>query len=519
MECYVVFNAIHLDHHAFKPIFPKGVSSLQRSFSKARALSPSKKIFLLTREALREKVEEHLQPVGGEEWIVHTLVEKKWNSELFLGALQSCAEKAAETASFDAFYHIYADAPLLDPDIAERMAKNHEKYFATYSFADGYPRFIAPEILSVSVLGQLGDLFYSQKSAGKEIIFSDTLLFDIIQKDINAFDIETEISPRDLRLLRVELVARGRRNSMLLERIIDKGGEDETSILSVLEEKPEILRTLPAFIYMQVHSACPQHCRWCPWPEASGGAIDRQESMTSEQVGGILDQVVSLCESATVGFSLWGETALHPDFVSIMAELLARPSLDALVETSGIGWSLEVLDALAALDGAGERLNWIVSLDAFHPESYRSIRGEGMEEATAAVSALEERFPGNVRVQAVRTRENEAELEQFYRHWSGRNIGVIIQKYDSFAGRLEDLKVSDLSPLERFPCWHLKRDLHVLLDGTVPLCRTDGTALGNVFRDSLEEIWNRGEERYKEHARGEWKGVCGSCDEYYTFNF
>lgn len=151
-----------------------------------------------------------------------------------------------------------------------------------------------------------------------------------------------------------------------------------------------------------------------------------------------------------------------------------------------------------------------------------------MEEALATVRALAERFPGHVRVQAVRTKENEAELEQFYRFWKKQNVEVIIQKYDNFAGALEERKVTDLSPVVRFPCWHLKRDLHIFLDGSVPLCKEiipgsesidQGTLLGNVFEEPLKDIWKRGEERYLAHIRQEWGYPCEGCDEYYTFNF
>ena len=87
---------------------------------------------------------------------------------------------------------------------------------------------------------------------------------------------------------------------------------------------------------------------------------------------------------------------------------------------------------------------------------------------------------------------------------------------------LPQKKVTDLSPLNRFPCWHLKRDLHVLLDGSVPVCREDLTgehSLGNIFSDPLEEIWERGKEWYEMHIAGEYPRLCGDCDEYYTYNF
>jgi spiro-SPASM protein len=528
MENYVVLNAIHIDNYAFEPLFPDGDSALARTVRRASLLTEHGPVFMLVSDAEGgDRIRSHLDAAGS--GIIMT-GEDILSTGDYLAALEFCATEAAARGAGKGsiFYHIYADAPLFDDALAVRIAEKHCTYYATYSFADGYPRFLAPEIVSVSILGQLRELYRSQKEAGRDIGLTDTVLFDIIQKDINAYDIETEIAPQDLRMLRVDLAARGKRNSMLVRKLVEAGGTDEDSIMKLLTGSPELLRSVPAYIYVQIFSGCPQHCRWCPYPDLPGSGIDRSDAMEPSLLASILDQTLDLCESATVGLSLWGEPAYHPRVEEMIGAVLKRPPLTALIETSGIGWTLPVLDAIRETEGSGDRLEWIVSLDALSSERYRAVRGEGMDEAVAAVHALLERFPGHVRVQAVRTRENEAELEQFYRFWNKQGVEVIIQKYDSFAGRLPDRKVTDLSPVNRFPCWHLKRDLHVFLDGTVPLCREilpgtgsieEGTILGNLRGDSLEEVWQRGARRYLEHTRQQWGEPCGRCDEYYTFNF
>ena len=73
----------------------------------------------------------------------------------------------------------------------------------------------------------------------------------------------------------------------------------------------------------------------------------------------------------------------------------------------------------------------------------------------------------------------------------------------------------------RVPCWHVKRDLSVLLDGTVPLCREDvggELLLGNLFSDGLESVWERGERYYLLHLGASYPEMCRRCDEYYTYN-
>jgi spiro-SPASM protein len=125
-------------------------------------------------------------------------------------------------------------------------------------------------------------------------------------------------------------------------------------------------------------------------------------------------------------------------------------------------------------------------------------------------------------VQAVRLKESEDQLEDFYRHWKEKTEHVIIQKYDHFCGYLPERKVTDLSPLKRFPCWHIKRDLVVRLDGSVTVCREDldrSHVLGNAFEEDLSEIWDRGDTWYLRHLDEDYPELCKNCDEYYTYNF
>jgi hypothetical protein len=70
------------------------------------------------------------------------------------------------------------------------------------------------------------------------------------------------------------------------------------------------------------------------------------------------------------------------------------------------------------------------------------------------------------------------------------------------------------------------RDLPVLIDGRVPRCREDlsalrgdGPALGTAFTEPLETIWDRGRPDYDEQSKKIYGDICAGCDEYYTYNF
>jgi spiro-SPASM protein len=242
--------------------------------------------------------------------------------------------------------------------------------------------------------------------------------------------------------------------------------------------------------------------------------------------------------------------------MELIKEVLKRPALSLVIETSGIGWSSSLLEELSReakaapqrenhSTGCTAPISWIVSLDAFDPERYQELRGPGFAEAYATAKTLLKLFPNDSYVQAVRIKDFEDDIERFYRFWKdehkeqeGRHI--IIQKYNDFLGSLPTLQASDLSPVKRRPCWHIKRDMNVLIDGRVPYCReiifaggeVGESILGNALNEELSLIWKRGEALYLEHCRlyAADRGsasetelrhnfACKDCDEYYTYNF
>ena len=441
-------------------------------------------------------------------------------------------------------YHLYytwADCPLLDTAIAVSMAERHVKYAAEYSYADGWPYGFAPELLSPGTAGIIAKIMENFTSESALSVERDSI-FACIQKDINSFDIETEISPIDLRACRLYLAADSKANLLLLEKLMNAGLKTAGHAERFLNEtdadsKIELLRTLPAFYNIQVAAACPQSCSICPYPKSRDSSVSPNDVMSKENFSLILDKIVAFSGEAVVSLSLWGELSLHPDKIELIEMILSRPALSLVIETSGIGWSkadLEHLAKKAALCPPVKNhilpspLSWIVSLDAHDAGRYSEVRGNGYAEAYSCARTLLSLFPRDTYVQAVRIKGHEDDIENFYRSWKseGPDYGkhIIIQKYNDFAGMLEKLQASDLSPVKRRPCWHLKRDMNILINGQVPFCREislikGSGILGNAFDEDLSEIWDRGNSLYLEHCKFIYNGICENCDEYYTYNF
>jgi spiro-SPASM protein len=539
MKAITVLFGGNLGKEAFVPLENAGKSAFSLALERARLFPSVEKLVLLGLDGT------DYPGIYPESENFSLIRSKKWTRKQVLETISHLQ------ADFDLAYFAWADCPFLDPALAALLAERHTRYAAEYSYADGYPYGFAPELLSP---GTAGILFNIDNDG--EVPLTRDALFQVIQKDINAFDIETEIAPVDLRQHRLRLVADSKRNLLLIKRWLDAASIGAGALpdadkfpmakdaAALIEKRPDILRTLPAFYNIQVCQACPQNCAYCPWPQAKESQTKGQEPKDSEPVApymekekfnSLLDKIIDFSSDAIISLSLWGELALHPEKIDLIKMVLDRPSLSLVIETSGIGWKQSELEQLAAAAKAApprnsslldSPLSWIVSLDAFDANRYKEIRGPGFAEANECVKQLLALFPGNTYVQAVRVKAAEDDIEAFYRYWKDKagQEQVIVQKYDDFCGKLPKLQASDLSPVRRRPCWHIMRDMCITLDGTVLQCREDldgfdaPGARPNIFASFLEEIWKT-DELYLKHSAGIYTGQCADCDEYYTYNF
>lgn len=413
------------------------------------------------------------------------------------------------------FFYARADAPFLDLSCAQRMEGMHRTYAAEFTFADGYPAGFAPEIMNRELLQVIPRLIKPD-----DPFDISTTLFSIIERDINAFDIETELAPQDMRALRIQLHCDTRNNYLICKALAKKiGSEGTASIPAVIAAHPRLLRQAPMFVAFELLTAHPQKVLHAPQQRLAAARNIEVSEFDPQLFRRVLEQIAEISPEAMIYFSLWGEIALHSRLASII-EISADFPMRCVCETSGVGWGGE--DRALLGSDADRHITWIVGLDSNVPAVYAQVRGDGFEEAQRfAADALQRCGARRVYIQAVRMRENEEQLEGFYRHWQERGANVLIQKYDHYSGVLAERKVVDISPITRLPCWHNKRDLVIHVDGAVPLCREDiarAHLLGNVHTDSLAEIWAAGQKYYELHLSEDYPALCKECDEHYTYN-
>lgn len=499
MKKIIFVNAVLLRPYALEN-FNNGPSALDRVLDKASTFNDCPLKIICREEELDFFKQKGLDCfVGREESRVS-----------FFKALQEAGKDV------DVLFLIQGDCPALDLDLFKQLWEDHQQFLAQYSFVDGFPEGLCGEILNTEILGALLQL--AEKAEDQDL--ERKAVFQLMQDDINSFDIYTLTAEKDQRPLRLSLDCSTKSNFLLTEKILEQAGEKSRDICHYIDQNPSILRSLPLFFPLQICGGQVQLPFYDPRHKNKESIINNKEYMSRQKLVELVKKLHDFSPEAVVSLSFFCDPVLHPEIEAVLQDLSPLKDLILLIETAGIGWDSEMLQRISVL--WGKRLNWVLYLDALDMDLYESIRGKGYKQAYSAAEDFLRIFPQNTWVQATRMKENEENLEQFYHYWKEKTSRIIIQKYDWSCGRLPDRKLTDLSPVQRQPCWHIKRDMPVCLDGSVLLCGEDldkEYLLGDIFKESIPEIWQKGQYWHEKHCREEYPEICRKCDEYYTFNF
>ena len=462
--------------------------------------------------------------------------EELWDNTKLFKKLWNYADKAKA----DCVIYNYAFCPFLNIEVTEKLISTHEEYKSEYSFADGYPYGVCPEMMDKGLLKILAELIKTKDDL-KDKLVCKTSVFDLLNTDINSFEIETEISDIDWRLYRFDFTCDRKENyiacSELYKSFVSMPEEDKKNVQKVIglaSENVKVLKTVPAFFNIQIETDVLSESPYSAYTKFRDKSKQR---MNFSDFKNLVKQIDGINPDAVVSLSLWGECVMHPDFFAFAEEVVKYEGLSLLIETSGINYSDEkIKSALFKLKECCKNIRqrrngyspvmWIVSVDAMSQKIYEDIHpGMQLVNAIESVKLLNSIFSGDVYSQFLRLKQNEDELESFFRTYkekdsvSGGNF--IIQKYDAMCKKLPDCKSADLSPVDRLPCWHLRRDMNILSNGDVCICKNKSfeKSVGNVFTGSVKEAWEAMDPYLEMQIKKDYSNDCEACDEFYTFNF
>ncbi len=353
---------------------------------------------------------------------------------------------------------MFADSMISYEPLYTKMIETHRKYASHYTRSEGYPESVTPEIFSPNACKMLSYTLSELKTNAKITEYSSPItrgaLFSLVEKRINDYDIEAVLAPQDMRMLRVSLSADTRTNFTLSKQLWDSGLRNPDDLLLLYEDKPQLFRSLPRYVYIQLTDAVhptiydPHYFIMHSSDKESGEITQRRacKSMRGDVWNAIISKLTEDAEDAILALGFAGEVALHPDVFSFMSE--ASEAFSAVyVETNGYEWDT----TSSWWNMVPSNISWIVYLDAHNTEVYKNVHkssdcgGLSAQEAYTKAHSfvemlIEKATARNVFVQATRMVENESDLDAFCKYWDGKGAQPIIQKYNNVCGMLPDKK-------------------------------------------------------------------------------
>jgi len=396
--------------------------------------------------------------------------------------------------------------PFYDYDFIEKMIAHHEKYLADYTFQTGYPDGLLPTIVRKEALNEMSKL------VEKDTNITTDYLYSAISKDINSYDIETFMCEYDLRISRVRFGANDKGERTFTEAIYNnfKDGFSYKDIAKYIYENPDKLYSIPYMLGVELNRYSDIRSIY-----NINGLDDNSLELDFESFKKVIIKMKKI--NPVYNLLLTGVAEpLKYSKITELIELTSENGINIVIETYGVDIDNNFLEKLKSIKK--EKITFVIKLDAYSKEIYDKINlGGNFDKAINSYKILKENG-FKVYRSIVRMNENEEDIEKYVRNKDVENL--IIKKYSTYCDKLIDRKVVDLSPLDRIPCFHLRREIFINNDGTYSFCQyAFDDIIGNIKDDEIEMIIEKLKDKYKENALKHYTPFCEKCDDYYIFNF
>lgn len=412
----------------------------------------------------------------------------------------------------DHIIKLFCDSPFLDALIISDMLRAQTEYLAEFTYSENLPDGLSCEIISRSLTDSLPDI-------------ENTLpLSQVVRSNINKFDMELFYKEPDIRSSRLSFRNKNPRDRRVMERLwnLAKGIPNYDRIGDLLVSCPEAMYVAPSYLEVEISGACGLNCIFCCRSVTSDRGFMRLELFAK-----LLGDMKHFELPYTVCLGGFGEPLENPRALDIIKAALDNDLTERLiVETNGLNITRDYMDLAAS----SCKLITIANINGVDKDTYFAVHGaDGFEKVIANALFLQNALNAadaqdRLYVQIMKINETEAFLDRYYDFWEEKQIPVILQKQNTWLGKIKDRRYSDLTPLERMPCCHLQRDMFVLSDGTVTFCKQDITgshSAGSAANKSLAEIYLSKQADFIKNVKAEYPPMpdCAICDEWYTFNF
>lgn len=407
-------------------------------------------------------------------------------------------------------------SPLLDVEATRGMLADHQRYVFDYTYPENLPDGLIPEIIDSGMAD------FIRSTIPESVGFFQHSIADLFRQDLSSYDCNIYITDSRLIQYRINFVPDTHNNTEVLCNIVKQAGSEHTisSLEKWIMDNPSVIRQKPTYYEIEITTERESGDMF------AGKLINREGEMKPETFRLLLKEISRYSRDPSVSIGLYSEPFLHSSIQEIILILKEFPEIKFLfesrcliLETKAVEKALELPNVSVIFDLS------FVQADMFSKYK-KPINTLRPLPALSAVEAMIQGLPNRERVyvQSTRTTVNDQDLMKFYEKWKDFQDRIVIKKPDLFGGRLAQYRVINLSPVKRFACLHLKHDMCIFLDGTVPLCKQDCAGenpAGNIFKDGIENCWKALYPIYERQWKGEFQTptLCQGCDEWWVFNF
>jgi spiro-SPASM protein len=408
---------------------------------------------------------------------------------------------------------IFADSPFIDPSIINEMIKIHTENIAEYTFSENLPPGLTCDCISSEMISSIPA--FDKKTLP---------LSTVVKSHINQFDVELYYKDPDIRNKRLSFRSSNLRDKKIMGNIHHSIGEipSYSEIKNIIESNPEVLFIGPSYIEIELTGRANHTCIFSYRHSIAKEHPDMDVNLVKKIISGM--QTFGCPYSVCLGGS--GDPLLHPNFYEVL-DIFANEFLieNIIVETDGLFPDSNYKQYLHK--SINNRIKTIINMNGYDQETYALIHTvDSFKQVFDNVMSLKELNDQHEQIylQIMKIRETEPFLDKYYDFWENYKIPIILQKQNTYLGKIKDRRYSDLSPLERTPCWHLQRDMYILSDGRVCFCKQDINAeysRGCLTDELLQDIWEKGKGPFLNDYQKKYPACpdCLKCDEWYTFNF
>lgn len=417
--------------------------------------------------------------------------------------------------NYDNIIYIPSNMPLFNVDETIKLTNIHNDNISYFSYGENYPLGIVPFIIRRTAFEKLFNIIKT-----KNIIPSENAINNIIFIDPNFFEIEILVSEYDMRYYRLSFFANSKRNAMLIKKLADYRSYEK--IVHFIKDNPSIIRTLPSFIELDINNRQNVINNYLFKNDVFRNELSKEEKNISlENFKIIYDKIHNFCNDFHMSIGSYYEPLLNNYVFDILDYATKDININIYLETNALLLDTEKAKKLLSLQAERKNLYVIIHLDAADENIYNKIYKNGdFKTIISNIDYYLLREPKNTYLQITKQKDNFDYLASYYKYFDKYKIDIIMQKYYTYRGIIEDNRIGDMAPLINVGCWHLARDLFIDVYGDIYICRFDinkEKKISSIY-DDLDNTWKLLEKYFVENVNQKLD-FCKNCDEWYLYNF